>query len=94
MARFETVRDATRKFGTNSYLEVARKRLIDEKGGTSEFLVVTRGFFDEDGTKRWTRFVTMPGDRELVAWFADALTREGGEAAAPAASSGTEGERA
>lgn len=72
-ATFEQVREATRKFGSNSYLEVARKRLRDETGAESEFLVLTRGFYEKDGAKRWTKFVTVPDDRELREWLAGAL---------------------
>lgn len=72
MASFDVVRDMTRPFGKNSYIEVCRKRLT-ENGETSDFLLVTRGFFDGDGEKRWTRFVTLPDDEETKRWLADAL---------------------
>lgn len=73
MARFEPVRDATREFGTNSYLEVARKRLVDEAGATTEFVVVTRGFYNERGEKHWAKFVTVPDDAALKGWLAETL---------------------
>ena len=74
MAEYETLREETRRIGHNGYLEVARRRLV-EGGQAVEFLVVTRGFFDADGTKRWTRFVTVPDEAETRAWLADALRR-------------------
>ena len=72
MTRYETLRETTRRIGRNGYLEVARKRLAEGENAL-EFLVVTRGFFDDDGTKRWTRFVTVPDDAETRAWLAEAL---------------------
>lgn len=72
MASFDLVREQTRPFGQNSYLEVSRKRL-SENGETTEFLLVTRGFFAPDGQKRWTRFVTLPDDPEMRRWLAEAL---------------------
>lgn len=97
MARFETVREATRRFGTNSYLELARKRLVEDSGAASEFLVLTRGFFESDGSKRWTKFVTVPNDADLVTWLARALlaeVEEGASVKPEGDSSGTEGGRA
>lgn len=92
MARFVAVHEVTHRFGENSYLELARKRLVDEKGAATEFLVLTRGFIDEDGAKRWTRFVTMPCDPALVAWVIEALRAESAAPSAPAeASSGSRG---
>lgn len=73
-ATYETVRREVRRFGRNSYLEVTRQRLR-EGGTTTDFLVVTRGFFEEDGAPSWTRFVTIPDDKELKAWVRDALGR-------------------
>lgn len=73
MTKFEPVKEETRQFGSNSYLEVARKRLVDETGDSTEFLVVTRGFYDKDGGKRWTKFVTLPDDQELKQWLSGVL---------------------
>lgn len=72
MAAFDLVREETRPFGQNSYLEVSRKRLT-ENGEATEFLLVTRGFYATDGQKRWTRFVTLPDDAETRKWLAEAL---------------------
>lgn len=73
MATIETVSESTRRFGGNSYLEVARRRMRDERGNASEFLVITRGFLDDKAEKRWTRFVTVPDDPETIAWLAAQL---------------------
>lgn len=75
MATYESLTEETRTFGKNSYVEVSRKRLVDEQDRASEFVLVTRGFYDRDGRKRWTRFVTLPDDAEVKAWVREALTR-------------------
>jgi hypothetical protein len=75
MAKFEPVTEATQQFGNNSYMEVARKRLVEENGNTSEFLVITRGFYDKDGGKRWTKFVTLPDSDDLKGWLSDAVRK-------------------
>ncbi len=72
-ASFEMVRETTRSFGSNSYLEVSRKRLRDEQGVESDFLVITRGFFEKDGSKRWTKFVTLPDAEDVKTWLSTAL---------------------
>lgn len=72
-ASFEQVRESTLRFGANSYLEVARKRLREESGAESDFLVITRGFFEKDGVKRWTKFVTVPDAADVKEWLASAL---------------------
>lgn len=74
MATYESLKEDVKKFGKNSYIEVSRKRL-DEGGETTEFVLVTRGFFDKDGTKKWTRFVTLPDDPDLRDWLKESLTR-------------------
>ena len=69
---YETVRVDLRRFGKNSYREVSRQRLTEGKR-TTDFLVVTRGFFEKDGTKTWTRFVTIPDDPALKKWLRASL---------------------
>ena len=67
METYETLRSEVRRFGKNSYVEVSRQRLRTGKE-TMDFIVVTRGYFDRDGTRQWTRFVTLPDDKEVKAW--------------------------
>lgn len=74
MALYETLREDTFRFGANGYLEVARKRLV-EGGEASEFVLLTRGFVEADGRKRWTRFVTVPDDPRALEWLAESLLR-------------------
>lgn len=72
MTTYEVLRGDVKRFGKNSYLEVTRQRLVTH-GTQTEFLVVTRGFFDPDGTRYWTRLVTIPDDKELKAWLRRSL---------------------
>ena len=58
---FETIKAEETKFGNNNFLEVARKKAISSKG-ENEFVSVSRGFFAPDGTKRFTKSVSMPLD--------------------------------
>jgi hypothetical protein len=73
--QYETLHENLRRFGKTGFLEVSRKRVAAHEGGSpgEEFILVTRGFFAQDGTKKWTRFVTLPDDAETRAWLADAL---------------------
>lgn len=79
MSEYETIDETTRDFGNRSYLQVARKRVTDGDGAT-EFIVVTRGFYDDDDSRRWTKFVTIPEDPDLVEWVGTALLAESGDA--------------
>lgn len=74
MAQYETIREDVHRFGKNGYIEVARKRLVEGEE-QAEFLLLTRGYFDQEGQKRWTRFVTIPTDDTTRAWLTEALQR-------------------
>lgn len=74
MATYESLKEETKTFGKNGYIEVARKRL-QENGSTTDFVLVTRGYFDKDGTKKWTRFVTLPDDPEVKDWLRASLAK-------------------
>ena len=71
-ATFEALVERTYPFGRNAYIEVAKKRLR-EGDEASEFLVISRGFYESDGSKRWTKFVTLPNDPDLRTWLAKAI---------------------
>lgn len=75
MASYHCLQEETRAFGKNSYVEVSRKRLVEAGGEQGDFLLVSRGFFDREGTKTWTRFVTIPDDPKVRAWLRDVLAR-------------------
>ena len=74
--KYESLKEEVRKFGKNSYVEVTRKRLVNGRGREeAQFVLVARGFYDETGGKKWTRFVTLPAEPEVTEWLAKALKR-------------------
>ncbi len=73
-ATFELVHEETKAFGRNAYLEVARKRMVDGVEVT-EFILLTRGYMDEGGKKRWTKFVTIPDEAGVREWLVEALAK-------------------
>ena len=70
--RYESVRAESRRFGRNHFLEVSRKKLVEE-GRATEFVLVARGYVDKDGTRRWSRFITVPDEDEMKEWLAQAI---------------------
>lgn len=74
MPNYVSLKEETKVFGKNNYMEVARKRLVEENAST-EFILVTRGYLDADGGKRWSRFVTIPDEPEMKAWLQEALKK-------------------
>lgn len=70
MVEFETIEAKEMKFGNNNFIEVAHKKAITETG-EREFLAVSRGFFGQDGTKRFTKSFTVPN--EVVDFVVDNL---------------------
>jgi hypothetical protein len=74
MPSYQTLREERKRFGRNSYLEVSRQKM-DEPGarGPTEFILVTRGWIEKDGSKKWSRFVTLPDDPDMVRWLAKTL---------------------
>lgn len=72
MSDYETLEEDVRDFGNRSYLQVARKRVTDGDESTT-FVVITRGFYDDEDTRRWTKFVTLPDDEELRGFVSEAV---------------------
>ena len=68
--KFETIKAEVTKVGANNFVEVARKKAISEKGET-EFVAISRGFITPDGTKRYTKSITVPA--EAVDFVSDKL---------------------
>jgi len=69
MVEFEIIKAEEIKFGRNNFIEVARKKTIGVSN-TREFISVSRGFYLEDGSKRWKASVTLPDEsdkRERIA---------------------------
>lgn len=63
---FETLKSEEMKFGTNNFIEIAKKVAKSEEGD-NEFLQIARGFFLPDGTKRYKKSIAIPADnKELI----------------------------
>ena len=59
MVEFETVKSDEIKFGNNNFIEVARKKAIDGEN-VNEFVSLTRGFFGNNGEKRYKKNFSIP----------------------------------
>lgn len=72
MVDFETIDFKNIPFGKNNFIEVARKRAVLGKGGDTEFISISRGYFQSDDNKRYKNSVTVPLDedvRKLIAQY-------------------------
>lgn len=72
MVEFETIKSEEKAFGSKNFLEVARKKAVSEKG-ENEFIAISRGFFAQDGSKRYTKSIALPVDAELVKFINENL---------------------
>ena len=63
MVEFEVLSAEEIKFGSNNFIEVARKKAITNDG-EKEFLSISRGFYGPDGSKKWKSSVTLPDEKE------------------------------
>jgi len=72
MVEFETVKANEKNFGTNNFLEIARKKAKSETG-ENEFLSLSRGFVAKDGSKRYTKSIALPVDAEMVDFIKSSL---------------------
>ena len=74
MVEFETIKEDEKKFGTNNFIEVARKKAKSDEG-ENEFIAISRGFFAKnDGSKRYTKSIAVPVDGDLVEFIKTSLT--------------------
>ena len=80
---FETVVSEEVKFGTNNFLEIARKKAVTSDS-ENEFISISRGFFTpENEEKRFRKSIAFPVDVDVVDAVIEALKKvsEGIEAA-------------
>ena len=68
MVEFETLKSEEIKFGTNNFLEIAKK-VAKSEDGDNEFLQIARGFFTPDGEKRYKKSIAIPADNEELKEF-------------------------
>ena len=68
--KFETIKAEEMKFGNKNFVEVARKKAVSDTG-ENEFISISRGFFTQDGSKRFTKSIAVP--EEVADFIADKL---------------------
>ncbi len=78
MVEFETIKSHEIKFGTNNFIEVARKKAKTEDG-ENEFISISRGFTNQEGQKRFKASIAMPVDeafiKDVIEGLKDALKK-------------------
>lgn len=73
MVEFETLKSEEMKFGTNNFIEIAKK-VAKGEDGENEFLQIARGFFAPDGSKRYKKSIAIPSDNsELKEFIAEKI---------------------
>lgn len=62
---FTTKSRETKNLGANAYVAVNLKAI---EGGAEDglFVLVERGYYAADEQARWTKFVTLPGDPDVL----------------------------
>lgn len=63
MVEFQTIKAEEVKFGSNNFIEVARKKAVTEEGA-KEFISISRGYYLQDGAKAWKSSITLPDEKE------------------------------
>lgn len=74
MVEFEKVEGEELKFGENKFIEVTRKRAVSGEG-EKEFLALVRGYYDEQGKKRYKNNLSLPMEEEVVEFVVKELPR-------------------
>jgi hypothetical protein len=66
MVEFETLESEEIEFGRNNFIQVTRKRAIPDEGEPNQFVGLTRGYFTEDGERRFRRNFAIPLEEEVI----------------------------
>jgi len=74
MVEYETIEAEEIKFGRNNFIEVAKKRAISDEGET-EFISISRGYYLDDGSKKWKASIALPQEEEKRMEIADIIKR-------------------
>lgn len=74
MVEYDTIASEEIKFGRNNFIEVAKKRAISDDGET-EFVSISRGYYLDDGTKKWKASIALPQEEEKRNEIADLIKR-------------------
>lgn len=65
MTTFETVDSEEFEFDGDNFIQVAHKVARDEDTET-EFIAITRGYLDSQGSRRYKTNLTLPADNDVV----------------------------
>jgi len=65
MVEFETIESTEVKFGNNNFIEIGKKKAVTEEG-ENEFISLSRGFFTQDGQKRYKKNFAIPNDSAVL----------------------------
>lgn len=63
MVEYEILDAKEVKFGRNNFIEVARKRAKTDEG-ENEFISISRGYYLDDGTKKWKASIALPKEKD------------------------------
>ena len=63
MVEFETLKSEEIKFGKNNFIEVSKRKAVTP-AGENEFIAVSRGYYLDDGSKRWRASIALPVEKE------------------------------
>lgn len=74
MVTFETIKSEEIKFGTNNFLEVARKKAVTDEGENT-FISISRGFFTQTGERRYRKSFTVPLDNAVIDFLAEKIKK-------------------
>lgn len=74
MVEFETLDSTEVKFGNNNFIEVGKKKAVTEEG-ENQFVSLSRGFFTQDGQKRYKKNFAIPNDAGVLKKIIEALQK-------------------
>ena len=72
MVEYETIASEEIKFERNNFIELAKKKAISDDGET-EFVSISRGYYLEDGSKKWKASIALPQEKDKRDEIADIL---------------------
>jgi len=74
MVEFETVDSTEVKFGNNNFIEIGKKKAITDEGENT-FISLSRGFFTQEGERRYKKNFALPNDAGVVSKIIEALQK-------------------
>jgi len=74
MVDFETIDSTEVKFGNNNFIEVGKKKAVTDEG-ENVFISLSRGFFTQEGERRYKKNFALPNDAGVVTQIIEALQK-------------------